>query len=187
MTDAAAALRALAPVAGAARDAALSHFHATWRHDPCVPAAWISQPACSCVVLTCARYSLCLRRLVLVKWFGVQAACAPDAAAAAALTSHADFNWRTPNMVYAAVCGFARASYRGFHAADGAGYAWLADAVLRLDGANPQVAARAADAFTSWRKYDAQRQGLIKAQLERILAHPGLSPNVREIASKSLK
>ena len=159
MTDAAATLRALAPSAGAARDAAMAHFHGAWRHDP----------------------------LVLVKWFGVQAACAPDAAAAAALTSHADFNWRTPNMVYAAVCGFARASYQGFHAADGAGYAWLADAVLRLDGANPQVAARAADAFTSWRKYDARRQALMKAQLERILAHPGLSPNVREIASKSLK
>jgi aminopeptidase N len=159
MTDAAATLRALAPHAGGARDAAVAHFHGAWRHDP----------------------------LVLVKWFGVQAACAPDAAAAEALTSHADFSWRTPNMVYAAVCGFARASYQGFHAADGAGYAWLADAVLRLDGANPQVAARAADAFTSWRKYDEPRQKLMQAQLERILAHPGLSPNVREIASKSLK
>ena len=161
MTDAAATLRALAPVAGAARDAALAHFHAKWRHDP----------------------------LVLVKWFGVQAASnAPGATAAvAALTAHADFDWRNPNKCYALLCGFGRASFAGFHAEDGSGYALLADAVLRLDGLNAQVAARVADAFTHWRKYDDRRQALLKAQLQRILAHEGLSPNVREIASKSLK
>jgi aminopeptidase N len=161
MTDAAAALRALAATPGAEGDAALAHFYAKWRHDP----------------------------LVLIKWFGIQAGSnAPGAAAAvAALTAHPDFEWKNPNKVYSLLCGFARASVTGFHAADGSGYALVADAVLRLDAMNAQVAARVADAFTHWRKYDAPRQAAMRAQLERMLAHPGLSPNVREIASKSLK
>ncbi|PNW83978.1 hypothetical protein CHLRE_04g213250v5 [Chlamydomonas reinhardtii] len=50
-----------------------------------------------------------------------------------------------------------------------------------------QVAARMVSAFTTWRQYDASRQALMRAQLERIVAHPGLSENVFEIASKSLK
>ena len=105
----------------------------------------------------------------------------------AALTAHADFQWTNPNKVYATICGFSRASFVGFHAADGAGYAFVADAVLKLDGLNAQVAARVADAFTHWRKYDVGRQALMRAQLERIVAHPALSPNVKEIATKSLK
>ncbi len=41
--------------------------------------------------------------------------------------------------------------------------------------------------FSSWRRYDPPRQALMKAQLQRILEAPGLSENVFEIASKSLK
>ena len=40
--------------------------------------------------------------------------------------------------------------------------------------------------FTRWRKFDAQRQALMRAQLERLVARPGCSENVFEIASKSL-
>ncbi len=42
-------------------------------------------------------------------------------------------------------------------------------------------------AFTTWKQYDAERQAMMKAQLERIVATKGLSENVFEIASKSLK
>jgi aminopeptidase N len=41
-------------------------------------------------------------------------------------------------------------------------------------------------AFTTWRQFDSHRQGLMKVQLERIVAEKGLSENVFEIASKSL-
>ena len=37
-----------------------------------------------------------------------------------------------------------------------------------------------------WRRYDPARQALMRAQLERILAAPGLSPNTYEMVSKSL-
>ena len=61
----------------------------------------------------------------------------------------------------------------------------MADHVLALDKRNPQVASRLAQPFGRWRRYDAQRQD--HAQLERILATAGLSRDVYEIASKSLK
>ena len=51
---------------------------------------------------------------------------------------------------------------------------------------NPQIAARLVSAFTIWKRYDAPRRTLMKAQLERILATPGLSKDVHEIAAKSL-
>lgn len=58
-----------------------------------------------------------------------------------------------------------------------------------MDKVNRQVAARmtGSSAFTSFRKYDARRQGLMRAQLQRILAQDGLSENVFEIASSSLQ
>ena len=74
-----------------------------------------------------------------------------------------------------------------FHAADGAGYEFLGDMVLKLDKMNGSVAARMVGGFTRWRKYDAGRQALMKAQLERIVTTEGLSENVYEIVSKSLE
>ena len=58
--------------------------------------------------------------------------------------------------------------------------------MLALDPLNPQVAARLLGPLTRWRRYDANRQRLMKAQLERLLSQPGLSRDVHEIAAKSL-
>ena len=74
----------------------------------------------------------------------------------------------------------------GFHRRDGAGYRLLTDKVLELDGRNAQVAARMLGALGRWRRYDAGRQELMRAELERVLAAPGLSRASYEIASKSL-
>jgi aminopeptidase N len=41
-------------------------------------------------------------------------------------------------------------------------------------------------AFTQFRQFDKSRQGLMRAQLERIMATNGLSENVFEICTKSL-
>ena len=51
---------------------------------------------------------------------------------------------------------------------------------------NPQVAARLVSAFTIWKRYDENRQALMKKELERILAAPKLSKDVYEVVSKSL-
>jgi len=58
---------------------------------------------------------------------------------------------------------------------------------LALNAFNPQIAARLMAAFTRWRKYDPTRQHGMRGQLERILAVPELSPDVYEIAVKSLE
>jgi aminopeptidase N len=51
---------------------------------------------------------------------------------------------------------------------------------------NPQVAARMAGAFESWRRYDEARQGLMRAELQAIRALPGISPNLFEVTGKML-
>ena len=92
---------------------------------------------------------------------------------------------RNPNKVRALIGAFSGNQVR-FHDAGGAGYRFLADRVIELDPVNPQVAARLMGAFSRWRKFDAARQELMKAELERILATPKLSKDVYEIASKTL-
>ncbi len=73
-----------------------------------------------------------------------------------------------------------------FHAADGGGYAFLADRVIELNGLNPQVAARMARGFDRWKRFDASRQAKARAALERIRDAQDLSRDVAEIVGKSL-
>ena len=85
---------------------------------------------------------------------------------------------------YSLVGGFCGSAVN-VHAADGSGYAFLADCVLQLDKSNAQVASRLAGAFSRWRRYDGKRQEAMKAQMER-LAKLVTSENVIEIITKSL-
>ena len=49
----------------------------------------------------------------------------------------------------------------------------MIDWLIRLDPLNPQTTARLAAAFGTWRMFDAGRQALIRAELERLAALPG--------------
>ena len=73
-----------------------------------------------------------------------------------------------------------------FHQKDGAGYRFAADWLIRLDAVNPQTTARVAGAFETMRRYDAGRQALMRAELERMAAVEGLSKNTREIVERIL-
>jgi aminopeptidase N len=75
----------------------------------------------------------------------------------------------------------------GFHHASGKGYKLLADWLISLDPLNPQTTARMCTAFETWRRYDAQRQALIRAELDRIRATPGLSRDTGEMVSRILE
>nr|MBC8451637.1 aminopeptidase N C-terminal domain-containing protein [Rhodospirillaceae bacterium] len=97
------------------------------------------------------------------------------------------FSIRNPNKVRALVGAFCAGNQLRFHAADGGGYEFLADHVMVLDELNPQVAARLLGPLGQWRRFDSNRQELIRGQLGRVLAKPGLSRDVYEIASKSLE
>ena len=125
-------------------------------------------------------------RLVLDKWFGLQVGLAtPDDAAdtAHALTDHPDFDWKNPNR-FRSVLGALAANTAGFHHPSGAGYALMADWLVRLDPVNPQTTARMTTVFETWRRYDADRQATITAQLDRIAAIPGLSRDTAEMVSR---
>src|SRR5699024_5705649 len=96
-----------------------------------------------------------------------------------------DFTMKNPNR-FRAVLGTLAASSAGFHHASGKGYALLADWLIRLDPLNPQTTARMCTAFETWRRYDSARQGLIRAELERIAAQPTLSRDTTEMVGRIL-
>ncbi|SMX33952.1 aminopeptidase N [Actibacterium lipolyticum] len=127
-------------------------------------------------------------RLVIDKWFSLQVSyAAPEktAALASELTTHKDFDWKNPNR-FRSVIGALSMNAAGFHDPSGASYTFLADWLIKLDGANPQTAARMSTAFETWRRYDADRQGMIRAQLERIAAQGGLSRDMGEMVGRML-
>ncbi|HGG60061.1 MAG TPA: DUF3458 domain-containing protein, partial [Gammaproteobacteria bacterium] len=67
------------------------------------------------------------------------------------------------------------------------GYRFVGEQIQTLDSINPQVAARLAKQFTRWRHYDDDRQALMRKELESLQTRPGLSRDVYEIVSRSLK
>lgn len=128
-------------------------------------------------------------RLVIDKWFGIQVSlAAPDKAAAVAdaLTRHADFEMTNPNR-FRAVFGALSMNAAGFHHASGDAYNLMADWLIALDPVNPQTTARMTTAFQTWRRYDAARQALIEAALQRIAATENLSPDTTEMVGRILK
>jgi len=159
MTDTMAALTALANCECPERQPALDAFHARWQGEALVVDKWLAVQATSRLPGTLARVH--------------------------ELLSHPAFDIKVPNKVYALIRAFASNHVR-FHAADGSGYAFLADQVIRLDTLNPQVGARMARAFDRWRRFDPQRQARAKAALERIRDSKGLSRDVGEIVTKAL-
>ncbi len=162
MTDSLAALAALAPLPGQARDETLDTFY--------------------------SRAAANKEALVINKWLAVQAtADTPDALATVrALMEHPGYDGNNPNSIRSLVQMFASANPAAFHAADGSGYEFVAEQVVELDGRNPQVAARLCNAFNTWRRFDESRQAKMRAALERIRDTPGLSKDTFEIASRSL-
>ena len=157
MTGMIAGLAALTRMQTPLKDAAFTHFHDRFRADP----------------------------LVLDKWMSLQAGSplADTAEAVAALMKHPAFDITNPNRVRALVGAFS-ANHLRFHGADGAGYRLVGAVIRELDLINPQVAARLAGCFETWRRYDPARQGLMRAELETILKQKVVSPNLFEIASK---
>ncbi|QKT04515.1 aminopeptidase N [Ectothiorhodospiraceae bacterium 2226] len=160
MTDSLAALAQLVHTEAPERDQALAAFYARWQDDS----------------------------LVLDKWFALQAGSErPDTLAQVrALLEHPAFSLRNPNKVRALIGTFCHRNPLRFHDVSGEGYAFLREQVLQLAPRNPQVAARLVSAFNQWRHYDAPRQALMRAELERILSAPALPKDVHEIAGKAL-
>jgi len=125
--------------------------------------------------------------LVLDKWFALQAASQrPDTVdRVLELSRHFDFVITNPNRLRS-LAGTFGANHWAFHSADGRGYAFLADMIIAADKLNPQVAARLVPPFGRWRRFEPKRAAMMRQQLERIAATPGLSKDVYEQVTKSL-
>jgi aminopeptidase N len=159
MTDTMAALGTLANLDCAERQPALDEFYGKWSKEPLVVDKWLAVQAGSRLPTTPEN----VKRLL----------------------EHPAFDIKVPNKVYALIRSFS-ANHVRFHAADGSGYAFLADQVIALNALNPQVAARMARGFDRWKRFDAQRQAHAKAQLERIRDADGLTRDVAEVVTKTL-
>ena len=160
MTDQMAALRALANTTSPQRDQVLKAFYDRWQTDA----------------------------LVVDKWFSVQASASVEDTLerVKALASHPAFDMRVPNRVRSLYAAFSQLNPVCFHHASGQGYAFLADCVKQLNSINPQIAARLALPLIQWKRYDDNRQKLMKQQLQDIARVPDLARDVYEIVNRGL-
>ena len=125
--------------------------------------------------------------LTLDKWFQTQAfASHPDTVdLVEELARHPDFTLANPNRVRSLFGAFAGNQW-AFHHRSGKGYKLVADCIIALDKLNPQTAARLVPPLGRWRRFHDARAALMRGELQRILAQPGLSKDVTEQVSKSL-
>lgn len=161
MTDQMAVLSALVNSSAAAQaEALLAEFYERWKQDPLVVNQWLSVQA----------GSVAFGKIERIR----------------ALLEHEAFDWRNPNKIRSVLGAFANQSLVNFHKPDGSGYQLLADAVIRLNKANPQIASRLLTPFTRWQRYAPELASQMKQQLERINTHE-LSKDVYEVVNKSLQ
>ena len=164
MTDTHSALVSLlnSPAPGAAPLAAdaLTRFYQRWQGEPLAVNLWLQAQASATLPGGLERVQ--------------------------ALMAHPVFDIRNPNKVRSVIGAFCNGNAVNFRREDGAGYRFLADRVIELDALNPQVASRQITPLSRWRKYPPAQAAVMTAELRRILAVPGLSPDVFEVVSKSL-
>jgi len=160
MTDRVAALSQLVVTTSEEREEALTDYYQRWEKDA----------------------------LVIDKWFMLQAMSSRAQAMedVNALMEHEAFNILNPNRARSLIAAFASGNPLHFHAKTGTGYQFLADRILELNKTNPQIAARFVSPLGQWRRYDEDRQTLMKSQLQRILDAENLSNDVYEMVNKSL-
>jgi aminopeptidase N len=138
----------------------LAAFYEQWKNDPLVVNLWFSLQAGSDEIN------------------GLQAI--------EALLEHEAFDFKNPNKIRSVVGVFAGQNLRHFHQKDGKGYDWLADQVIKLDKANPQIASRLLGPLTKWSRIDVKNGQLMQEALKKIGNSDNLSKDVYEVVNKSL-
>jgi len=160
MTDALAALSAAVAAQLPCRDALLAAYDERWHQDG----------------------------LVMDKWFVLQAT-SPAANVmrnVRQLLNHRSFTMSNPNRVRSLIGAFASANPAAFHAKDGSGYKFLVEMLTDLNTRNPQVAARMVEPLIRLKRYDEDRQGMMRQALEQLLALDKLSGDLYEKITRAL-
>ncbi|MGQ3903333.1 aminopeptidase N [Mixta calida] len=126
--------------------------------------------------------------LVMDKWFTLQATSpAPDVLnRVRELLHHRSFSMGNPNRVRSLIGAFASANPAAFHAKDGSGYRFLVEMLTDLNRRNPQVAARMIEPLIRLKRYDADRQQMMRSALEELQGLEKLSGDLYEKISKAL-
>lgn len=160
MTDSLAAMVASVAAKLACRDELLAAFDERWHQDG----------------------------LVMDKWFALQATSPAEdvLSRVRALLSHRSFTLSNPNRIRSLIGAFASGNPAAFHAKDGSGYQFLVEILADLNTRNPQVAARMIEPLIRLKRYDADRQALMRSALEQLKGLEKLSGDLYEKITKAL-
>ena len=160
MTDSLAALSAAVSAQLPCREALLAAYDERWHHDG----------------------------LVMDKWFMLQATspAADVLTKVRALLQHRSFTMGNPNRIRALIGAFASGNPSAFHNKDGSGYQFLTEMLTDLNTRNPQVAARMIEPLIRLKRYDADRQALMRKALEQLKGLDKLSGDLYEKIAKAL-
>ncbi|RLQ87543.1 aminopeptidase N [Notoacmeibacter ruber] len=103
-----------------------------------------------------------------------------------AAMTHPNYVETNPNRVRALIGSFAAGNPTGFHQPDGTGYRLLAEVIGRVATRNPQLAARMATHFRSWKGMDSTRREAAHQTLLELRKTSGLPLDVRDILDRTL-
>ncbi|QXO18765.1 aminopeptidase N [Vibrio ostreae] len=161
MTDTMAAMAAANSAGLMCRETLMADYSAKWKHDG----------------------------LVMDKWFALQGCNPADNAldVIKATMSHEAFSMKNPNRIRSLIGSFLNMNPVRFHAKSGEGYRFAGEILREMNSSNPQVASRLIDPLLKFRRYDEERQALIKAELEGLKAMDNLARDLYEKVTKALE
>ncbi|MGF1758721.1 aminopeptidase N [Photobacterium sagamiensis] len=160
MTDTMAAMSAANDAELACRESQMADFSDKWTHDG----------------------------LVMDKWFILQGKNPVENSLenVRQTMTHPAFDLKNPNRTRSLVASFCANNPVRFHAKDGSGYQFLSEILTELNSSNPQVASRLIEPFLKYRQYDAQRQALMRTELEKLAKLDNLAKDLFEKVQKAL-
>ena len=160
MTDRARALHLLTTLPGNEREEALAKFARDFADTP----------------------------LALDKWFAMHASIAETGTIdrIRSLMAHEHFSMTNPNRFRSLIGTFAFANYSEFNRRDGEGYRFIGGLICEIDSVNPQVSARMATAFRTWKCLESVRRTHARSALDAIRARTALSVDMRDIIDRTL-
>lgn len=160
MSDRITALDILENTSAALSEVAMADFYAKYKHDTLVMNKYLS-------LLAASEREGTLDRVM-------------------ALQNDPVYDVKVPNLVRSLIGVFAR-NFKHFHAKDGLGYKFVAQKIVEIDAINAQMGSALCNAFKLYEKMNPHNKALMQAQLQKVIAHEGLSKNSYEIVSKILK
>ncbi|CAM3578707.1 Aminopeptidase N [Vibrio aerogenes CECT 7868] len=160
MTDVIAAMTAANLAGLSCRESLMQDYSKQWKHDG----------------------------LVMDKWFVLQGQNPSENALSMIYDSmeHEAFTMKNPNRIRSLIGAFLNYNPKRFHDKSGSGYQFAGKILQQLNTINPQVASRMVDPLLKFKRYDKDRQALMKKELEALLNMDNLAKDLYEKVTKAL-